>query len=189
MAKQNNLKMIFRMITIITTVLILMFIFYGIKMGLLQDKTVLVNYMKGLGIGAPIFFIFLQAVQVVFPVIPGGASCLAGVLAFGSIMGFIYNYIGLVIGSVMAFYLSRRYGLVLVRKLFSEEIIDKYLTYIKNDKFQFIFFWGIFLPGMPDDLLVFIAGVSSISFKKFLWIILLGKPLALLMYSFFVYLF
>ena len=75
-----------------------------------------------------IIFILLQIAQVVFPVIPGGASCLAGVLAFGPLLGFIYNYIGLVLGSLVAFLLSRIYGIKIVEKLFSEETINKYKT-------------------------------------------------------------
>lgn len=184
-----NLKISLKLITITTTILIVIFVVSGLKLGIMQDKTVLVNYMKELGFIAPIFFITLQAVQVVFPVIPGGASCLAGVLAFGPVFGFIYNYFGLILGSLLAFSLSRKYGLELVQKLFKEETIDKYLSYIKTNKFDKIFFLGIFLPGLPDDLLCYVAGLSAISYKKFFLIILVGKPLALLMYSLFITLF
>lgn len=182
----NLLKYIFKIVTFIVTVLIIIFILYGIKLGILQDKMILVRYMKKFGIFAPIFFIFLQLVQVVLPVIPGGASCLAGVLAFGPILGFVYNYIGLVMGSCIAFYLSKKYGLKFIKKLFHEETIQHYMKYIQDKKFTKIFFLGIFLPGFPDDLLCYIAGLSGIRFRTFLVIILVGKPLALFMYSFFM---
>lgn len=150
---------------------------------------VLVNYMKKFGIFAPAFFLVIQIFQVIFPVIPGGASCLAGVLAFGSVGGFIYNYIGLTLGSIIAFLISRKYGLKFVQKLFKEETINKYLLYIRNNKFNKIFFLGIFIPGAPDDLLCYISGLSKMNLKTFTLIILIGKPLALLMYSFFIELF
>lgn len=189
MKQEQNLKIFFKLVTIIATLLIIYFIFYGMKIGILQDKLVLVRKMKAYGPVAPIFFIILQAIQVIFPVIPGGASCLAGVLAFGPFLGFIYNYIGLVLGSVIAFSLSKHYGLSFIQKLFSEETIQKYLVYIRNNRFEKIFFLGIFLPGLPDDLLCYIAGLSSMNYKTFLKIILVGKPFALLMYSFFMKLF
>lgn len=179
-------KNFFQGVTIMMTMLLMLFILYGVKLGLLQDKQILVDYMKTFGIGAPLFFIFLQMVQVVFPVIPGGASCFSGVLAFGPVLGFVYNYVGLVLGSLVAFSLSRRYGLKLVRTFFKEETIDKYLGYIRTSKFLKIFFWGILLPGLPDDLLCYIAGISSMKYKSFLVIILIAKPLALLMYSAFI---
>lgn len=189
MKEENKLKNIFKIITVIVTILLIAFIIYGLKLGIFKDKEILVNYIKQFGIFAPLFFIVLQAIQVVFPVIPGGASCLAGVLAFGSVFGFIYNYLGLVIGSIIAFLISRKYGIKLVKKLFSEEIVNKYLSYVRTNKFDKIFFLGIFLPGFPDDLLCYVAGLSKMPLKKFIIIILLGKPLALLFYSLFIELF
>lgn len=189
MRQEIRMKKLFKIVTIVVTILLIMFIIYGIKLGIFKDKMILVNYMKEFGIWAPIFFLLLQAIQVLFPIIPGGASCLAGVLAFGSIMGFIYNYVGLTVGSFLVFLLSRKYGLKLVKRLFNEDIVNKYLLYIRTDKFNKIFFLGIFLPGAPDDLLCYIAGLSKMKLKTFTIIILIGKPLALLMYSLFIKLF
>lgn len=189
MKDTKRAKILFNIITIIITILLIIFIIYGIKIGILQDKLILVNYIKKFGIIAPLIFILFQAFQVVLPIIPGGASCLAGVLAFGSIGGFIYNYIGLIIGSILAFYLSRKYGISLVEKLFKEDSVNKYLKYIQTSKFNKLFLLGIFLPGLPDDLLCYIAGISKLKFKYFLLIIILGKPLSLILYSIFMELF
>ena len=187
MKRKKWLRNLFNIVTIIMTILIVIFIIYGIKLGIFKDKNILIDYMKKFGVFAPTFFIFIQIIQVIFPVIPGGASCLAGVLAFGPVGGFIYNEIGLVIGSIAAYYLSKIYGLRLINSLFKKEQVDKYLGYIRTNTFEKVFFWGIFLPGLPDDLLCYILGLSNISFKKFLAIVILGKPLALIMYSVFAY--
>lgn len=185
----QNLKKVMTIITVIITILLVAFIIYAIKMNLLTSPELLVERIKSYGIIGPIIFLFIQTVQVVFPVIPGGASCLAGTLAFGPIEGFIYNYLGLTLGSIVAYMLSRNFGLPLIKKLFKEETINKYLKYIRTKKFEKIFFWGIFLPGAPDDLLCYISGISNLTFRKFLIIILLGKPLTLIFYSLFVNLF
>ncbi len=177
------------MITLITTFFLVAFILYAIKLGILEDKMILVEHIKQYGIFASLFFVLLQTGQVILPVIPGGASCLAGVLAFGPIWGFIYNYFGLILGSLVAFQLSRTYGIKVVENFFSHELIDKYLGYVRTKKFQTIFFWGILLPGLPDDLLCYIAGLSKMEPKTFLLILLIGKPLTLILYSFVTYLF
>lgn len=184
-AEKNNVafKLGIKITTIIITILLCIFIIYGLKEGIFSSNKELVIYMKKLGIIAPLLFIIIQIIQVVFPVIPGGASCAAGVLAFGPIWGFIYNYIGLCLGSILAFLISRKYGMKIIHKLFKEETIDKYLSYIHEHKFDKIFFWGIFLPGAPDDLLCYIAGITKMKLKTFIIIIILGKPLALLGYS------
>ena len=118
-----------------------------LKMNLLNDSDLLLERIKSYGLIAPLIFLLIQIVQVVFPVIPGGASCLVGVLAFGPIEGFIYNYVGLTLGSIVSFFLSRNFGLPLINKLFQKETVDKYLGYVRTKKFEKIFFLGIFLPG------------------------------------------
>lgn len=185
----TKLKRIMTIITVIVTILLVAFIIYAVKMNLLTSPEVLVDRIKKYGVIGPMIFLLLQIVQVVFPVIPGGASCLVGPLAFGPIEGFIYNYIGLTLGSLVAYMLSRNFGLPLIEKLFKEETINKYLKYIKTKKFETIFFLGILLPGAPDDLLCYISGISNLTFRKFFIIILICKPLTLIFYSLFVNLF
>lgn len=179
-------KLIFKLLTVIATILIIIFVIYGFSLGIFKDKFILIDYMKRFGIFAPIFFIVLQAFQVVLPVIPGGASCFAGVLAFGGVLGFIYNYIGLIIGSIIVFLLSRKYGIKIMNKIFSKETLDKYLPYLEDKRFEMLFFFIIFLPGLPDDIFCYIAGLSKIKLSKFIIILLIGKPLTLLAYSIFI---
>ena len=184
--KVINFKFFLKLITILITSIIIGFVLYGIKLGIFEDKTILIHYMKQFGIYAPIIFIIFQILQILCPFIPGGISCLAGVLAFGPILGFIYNYIGIVLGSCIAYFLAKKYGLLLIENLFKKETIDKYLNYIQNHYFSKIFIVGIFFPGFPDDLLCYISGISNMKFKQFIKIILFGKPIALLSYSLFI---
>lgn len=182
----KKFKKTMMIITIIVTILLVAFIIYSLKIGILDSKEVLIERIKEYGLLGPIFFLLLQAVQVVFPVIPGGASCLAGVLAFGPVWGFIYNYIGLTIGSIIAFFLARKFGLPLLRKLFADTVVDKYLGYIQTKKFEWIFFLGILIPGAPDDILCYIAGISKMTLQRFIIYVLIGKPLTLVFYSLFM---
>ena len=182
----KKIKKTMMIITIIVTILLVAFIIYSLKIGILDSKEVLIERIKEYGLLGPIFFLLLQAVQVVFPVIPGGASCLAGVLAFGPVWGFIYNYIGLTIGSIIAFFLARKFGLPLLRKLFADTVVDKYLGYIQTKKFEWIFFLGILIPGAPDDILCYIAGISKMTLQRFIIYVLIGKPLTLVFYSLFM---
>ncbi len=45
---------------------------------------------------------------------------------------------------------------------------------------------GVLIGSRPDDLLCMIAGLSSISFWKFFWIIVIGKPISSFFYSYFI---
>ena len=181
--KSSFLKNVVKIIALVITTLLIWIIIYAIKSGIFQDKNVLLKEIKHLGAFAPIFFMLIQLLQVIFPIIPGGTSSLIGVLAFGPILGFIYNYIGIIFGSIFAYFLSKKYGLKIISLFFKEETIQKYIGYITNHQFPKLFLIGILLPGLPDDLLCYMAGISGLKLKTFLWIILLGKSFSLLFYS------
>ncbi|MGI6117299.1 MAG: TVP38/TMEM64 family protein [Bilifractor sp.] len=154
------------------------------KGGYLSSRQKIEQSLQQFGILAPLVFIALQAVQVVIPIMPGGISCLVGVLMFGAWKGFLYNYIGICIGSVLAFLLARKCGMPLIRKLFSEKLFERYQKWTnENNRFTRLFAIAIFLPVAPDDFLCFLAGTTTMPLKVFTWIILLGKPGAIALYS------
>ena len=181
MKSKSNL--ILNILTIIGIVAVIFFIYFAVKERWFLDNEILLTKIKSFGLLAPLCFILIQIVQVVLPVIPGGASCLVGVMAFGAVGGFIYNYVGLVLGSICSFLLSRKFGMSIINKLFKEKDIKKALDKINNSKYDLIFFLIILLPGLPDDLFCYISGITKMSLKKFTLIILICKPLTLLVYS------
>ena len=71
---------------------------YFINLGVFKDLNALRGLVGDSIILGPIIFVFIQILQVVIPIIPGGISTAAGVLIFGPYAGFIYNYIGICIG-------------------------------------------------------------------------------------------
>ena len=180
---KSKSKLILNILTIIGIVAVIFFVYFAVKERWFLDNEILLTKIKSFGLLAPLCFILIQMVQVVLPVIPGGASCLVGVMAFGAVGGFIYNYVGLVLGSICSFLLSRKFGMSIINKLFKEKDIKKALDKINNSKYDLIFFLIILLPGLPDDLFCYISGITKMSLKKFTLIILIGKPLTLLVYS------
>lgn len=144
------------------------------------------RFIEGLGMWGPVAFISIQAVQIVIPVIPAPVCALAGVVSYGPWIGFLYNYIGTIIGSCLAFGISRKYGFILARSIVSEETFEKYTKWLEHGekKFNRLFAIAIFLPVAPDDFLCYLAGLTKMPFQKFLLIILIGKPFTLLSYSF-----
>ena len=74
------------------------------------------------------------------PILPGGIGCLGGVLMFGPVMGFLYNYVGICLGSVAAFLLSKRYGQPFVRSVAGERTYEKYAGWLeKGSRFDNLF--------------------------------------------------
>ncbi len=159
------------------------FFIYGMKNGLFASEEAMAQFLSGFGIWGPLAFVGLQVVQVVIPIMPGGISCLAGVLLFGPVWGFVYNYVGICIGSALAFQIARKFGMPAVERAAGSQKLGRYLKWVDNGVFDRLFAAAIFFPAAPDDLLCFLAGVTRMRFRKFLLIILLGKPFSIALYS------
>ena len=86
--------------------------------GLLTSQERMQAFVASCGAAGGLLFVAFQAVQVVVPVLPGGLGCLAGVVLFGPALGFVYNYVGICIGSLLAFAVARSCGRPLLRLLF-----------------------------------------------------------------------
>jgi uncharacterized membrane protein YdjX (TVP38/TMEM64 family) len=158
---------------------------YAYRMGYLQDPQALQQQLSKHAIVGPLLFIVLQIIQVVVPIIPGGLSTAAGVLAFGPTLGFVYSYIGIVIGSLLLFELGKRYGTRLVQALISKKSYEKYQVWLMKGqgKFNLLFALAIFAPVAPDDVLVLLASQTKMTRRFFVWTIVLGKPAAIYLYG------
>ena len=157
---------------------------YGATSGKALSQERLQAFVASCGAAGGLLFVAFQMVQVVVPVLPGGLGCLVGVVLFGPVMGFVYNYVGICIGSLLAFAVARNCGRPLLSLLFSEKLIAKYSDWTeRNDRFARLFALAIFFPVAPDDFLCYLAGTTSMTWRRFTTIILLGKPLSIALYS------
>lgn len=171
-------------ISIVGLILTTGFMYWCWKQGILTSQENMQKFIMGFGAAAGIIFILIQIIQVIIPVIPGGVSCVAGVIVFGAGMGFVYNYVGICIGSILVFLIAKRYGRPLMVKMFDKKLIDKYESWTeKNGRFTKLFAMAIFLPVAPDDFLCYLAGTTRMKLKTFTAVILLGKPLSIAAYS------
>ena len=141
-------------------------------------------YIKNFGVAAPLILTLFQAFQVVVPVVPGYLGCAAGAVAFGSLGGFLCNYIGISAGSIAAYYIARKYGIDVVLTMFSEKQYLRWSEKIgKQHSYDWFLFIATLLPLFPDDFLCYFSGLIRMNARKFIWIIILGKPWCILAYS------
>ena len=182
--EDKKFKRIINIISIVGTIMVFIFFYFALKEQIFTSEEKMQLILKKSGYFAPVIFVIIQIVQVVIPIIPGGISQGVGVLIFGPWWGFVYNYVGIVLGSIIVFLTARKYGMPLINKMFKKELVDKYIGWLnKGKKFEVFFALAIFLPVAPDDFLCYFAGVTDISVKKFVAIIILLKPFTISAYS------
>ena len=112
---------------------------------------------------APIIFILITFLQVTFIPIPSTITVVVGDYLFGFWVSYLYSFIGMMVGSMLAFYLGRILGKKFVYWIAGEkEIVDEYLHKLKGRENVLLFFMFLF-PFFPDDLLCMVAGILPIS--------------------------
>lgn len=131
-------------------------------------------FLASFGPYAPIPFIALQALQVVFAPIPGEATGFLGGYVFGTWLGFLYSSIGLTLGSAAAFGLGRWLGSHVVRRLISDAVYHKF-DFVARTSGTLVTLLFFLIPGFPKDYLCFLLGVSPIPFGTFLIISTFGR--------------
>lgn len=141
------------------------------------------RYIQSFGSYAVILFVVLQFLQVVILPIPSFITVGAGVLLFGPFLGSIYSSIGIIIGSIVAYYIGRIFGVKVVKWLVGEQALDKALKMIKGkDKVVLIFMF--LFPFFPDDVLCFIAGITTIMPSYFIPMIIVVRLITVFISSY-----
>lgn len=173
-----------RVLTVVGLLLTLFLAIYVYRIGYEEVMADIHRLLIRMGVWGPLLFVILQLTQVVYPVIPGGITLVVGQLIFGPLFGFIYSFIGVTGGSLLNFFLARKFGKTFVRAFVKEETYQKYHAWLtKGKRFEYFMATAFALPGFPDDFLCMIAGLTDMTFKRFMVIYLLFKPVTLYLYG------
>lgn len=179
-----SVKKISTSVLVFFCLLLVAFLLKAYMGGKFHSVESLQEYIGKFGAFGPIILVFIQALQVVIPVLPGFLGCVVGAVLFGSVGGFWCNYIGISLGSLIAFALAKKYGISLVQGIFPREKYEKYSEWAgKSKSYTVLLFLGMVLPLFPDDFFCYFSGLTKMGMKKFAAIIILGKPWCILAYS------
>jgi len=132
------------------------------------------TWIAGFGVFAPLVFIFLQAAQVVVAPIPGQVVALVAGYLFGPVYGTIYSLTGVLIGSAIAFSLAKRYGRSFVERVIADDVIDRFDAFVDRVGVPGLFAFVI-IPGLPDDAICFLSGLTKWRLRTFLAVIAVGR--------------
>ena len=135
------------------------------------------DYIAQFGNMAVFLFILFCFLQVVILPVPWSIAVAAGVALFGPLKCAIYSFIGIVIGSIVAFAIGRWIGYKAVKWIVGQETLDKWLQKLKGKDYLILSIMFL-LPMFPDDVLCFVAGLSSMTWLYFLIMITLTRALS-----------
>ena len=139
----------------------------------LADAEAARAYVGGFGVWAPLALIVFQALQVVLAPVPGQVLAAVAGYLFGPWWGTLYNVIGIGIGSTAAFWLSRRFGRAYVERMVAADALATFDGFVERRGLLSLFVLFL-IPGLPDDAICFVGGLTPIPLRK-LVVAVLGR--------------
>lgn len=176
-----------RRVAIVGWLVLVALVVWGVSSGVLTSVARLQEFLSGFGLLAPLVYTLMGASEAVFPVIPGSATMIAAPILFGPVVGLLAAYAATCLGSIAVFFISRHVGQDLLYARFRPATVEKYLGWLQHRHFTRWFAMAIAAPMAPDDLLCYLAGLSTMKARTFIVIILLCKPWSLLIYVLGIY--
>lgn len=150
---------------------------------LLMNRDQLVASVESWGVFAPLLYILLQITQTVAAPIPGQLVGSVGGFLFGP-WGILWTTIGSLIGCWIVFKLARRFGRPLLEKIFKKSVVAKFDFILEAKSAALILFAIFLLPGFPDDVVCYIAGLTSVPIPKLMLLVALGRLPTIVMTNF-----
>jgi uncharacterized membrane protein YdjX (TVP38/TMEM64 family) len=117
----------------------------------------------------------IQILQVIICIIPGQPIQLAASFLFGVLKGYLISIVGAFIGAFIAFYIARALGKDALEAFFGEEKVNDYHRKLNSGKGLTAVLLIYLIPGVPKDLVAYVAGISDMRLRPFLLVSTIGR--------------
>jgi uncharacterized membrane protein YdjX (TVP38/TMEM64 family) len=120
--------------------------------------------IRGAGAWGPAVLVSFSIAQTVVAPIPGQITNFVAGYVYGPWLGLLYSWIGLICGTALAMLVARYAGRPLIRRLVSPTTLDR-MDRLASGKGLIFFFLFFLIPGLPDDILCFVIGLTSLPLR------------------------
>jgi uncharacterized membrane protein YdjX (TVP38/TMEM64 family) len=131
-------------------------------------------WIASLGPWGPLAAIGLNTAQVLLGPVPGHFIGWMNGYLYGVWLGTLYSMAGLLVGTALAMGLARRFGRPFVERLVKPQMLARW-DRITNQRGPLFFFLIYLIPGLPDDLVCFIVGLSQLDLRQMIVLAMLGR--------------
>lgn len=179
MDKQKRTAILLWVFTILLLAVIALLLWRtGFFQAIASEETLAV-YIQAFTPWSHLMYFAVQLFSVILAPIPSNLTAAVGGLLFGTLPAFLLTWGAVVLGSLVVFALARSLGQRFVEGLVSRKVSEKYLDLVRRKRDVFLLLAFLF-PFFPDDILCILAGLTDISWKRFLVLCLVARPWGLL---------
>lgn len=145
--------------------------------GLVERANLARDWIASFGPLAPLAYIFLNIAQVVIAPFPGNLMGVLSGYLFGIFWGTVYSITGLAIGAAIAISVGRFFGRPLLVRFFDEQRLQSWEGRLRMRSPAL---WAIIFMFPVPDLLIYMAGMSSVPIRWLLPAIIFGRGVGIL---------
>lgn len=153
---------------VITIILFALIFFVGNSIPQETLRKMIVDF----GLFGPFIFIFLLLLTYIIAPLNATPILLAGFFAFGESV-VVFSFITAFVASIINFYLSRRWGRVIILKFIGKKNMEKVDRMTKNYGLLSLFLLRVF-QGVFQDFISYAFGLTSIRFSSYIVVSTLG---------------
>lgn len=125
----------------------------------------------------PLPGIFLPFIEAFLPFLPLFVFVIANSLAYGLLKGFLYSWLGSVLGSMTVFMIIRKLGnKKIFIKIKTQKTVLKVTNWVEHHGFGPLFILLCF-PFSPSSVINVVAGISKVNKLQFFLAVILGKSI------------
>lgn len=176
-------KAVLKWVAIIGGLITLLIFTFFIRIDLFNRPELIQQLLERTGIMAPVVYFILSIGNTIYPLIPGGLGNVIGYTVFGAVHGMALAFAANFIGSLLLFYITKRFGRPILYAFFEEKMVKKSLSYLdRGVNMNWVIAFVFIVPGLPDDLFTMVAGLSGMAYRCIIILQLLFKPVTMFLY-------
>lgn len=154
---------------------VIIIIYFITHLMIFMDYDSLVYFLQQHNNYALFIFIAICYMQPIMLPLPEPFTIIAGSAVLGPFKAFLGSYLGTSLGIITMFTITRLGGNRIKEKKGHKMALKRYYHYV--DKYgQWVLLVLLIFPVLPDEIICLGAGFSSMSYRKFIPIVLIAKP-------------
>lgn len=119
-------------------------------------------------LGLFIALVVIKTIGIIWPPIPGGIFTLGAIPILGGPPAYLADFIGSLVGSMIAYGLARRFGIAFLKKIFDEETILRMqkIRVVPKRELEAVFLFRLF-GGNVVEIVCYAAGLLRVGIKNY----------------------
>jgi uncharacterized membrane protein YdjX (TVP38/TMEM64 family) len=132
------------------------------------------EFILGYGVYGPIVLQGLFLFQTIYAIIPSTPLVIISGYIYGPAIGLLYSMIGTLLGALLAFGLARIIGRAFVEKVVDKRVMQKF-DYLNDEDITIPLFVLMLIPNLPHDFFCYMAGLTKIKIRTYLFIVIVAR--------------